>query len=196
MEVLLLSTHNCVPRKGQHQATYFIFLFLKYKLKNGRTGRILFENNIPDCVDSRFVKDDWRDIYGELEENIPWKSPNPTGKLVKLICYVEAYHAVNLANQTFHNGTLIYLHNDPIVWFYNNQDTVESSTFVSEVIVMRLTVEMIGCLIFKLWVIGVPLYSPTNVFYYKHAVVNISQRPDARFQRSTILYVTIKYVRR
>ena len=49
-----------------------------------------------------------------------------------------------------HTGILIYLQSAPIIWFSKKQNTIESSTFGSEFVALRTTLEMIEALRYKL----------------------------------------------
>lgn len=51
-----------------------------------------------------------------------------------------------------------------ILWFLKCQNTVETSSFGSEFVAVRIAVELIESLRYKLRMFGVPIKGPTNVF--------------------------------
>ncbi len=51
--------------------------------------------------------------------------PEALGRAVKVLCYVDANHAGNMANRRSHSGILIYVNNAPIIWYSKRQNTVE-----------------------------------------------------------------------
>ena len=65
----------------------------------------------------------------------------------------------------------------PILWHSKRQNTVESSTFGSEFIVMRTAVEMVKGLRYKLRMMGVEIEGPCNTFCDKDSVVLNTTRP-------------------
>jgi hypothetical protein len=52
----------------------------------------------------------------------------------------------------------------PIMWFSKRQNTVETSTFGSEFVAMKIAVELIEALRYKLRMFGIPIEGPASVF--------------------------------
>ena len=74
-----------------------------------------------------------------------------------------------------HSGIFIKLNNAPISWYSKRQNTVESSTFGSEFIALRIAAEMCESLRYKLRMFGVPIDGPTLVFCDNQSVTtNVS----------------------
>lgn len=65
------------------------------------------------------------------------------------------------------------------MWYSKRQNTVESSTFGSEFVAMRVAIEMIEGLRYKLRMMGIPIDGPTNVFCDNAAVVRNSTAPES-----------------
>ena len=61
--------------------------------------------------------------------------------------------------------------NAPIIWFSKKQNTVESSTFESEFVAMRIARDLIIALCYKLHMFGVPLDGPTDTVCDNQGVV-------------------------
>ena len=59
-----------------------------------------------------------------------------------------------------HTGVILYINRAPIIWYSKRQNTVESSTFGSEFIAMKIAVELIEGLRYKLRMMGVPIKDP------------------------------------
>jgi hypothetical protein len=74
---------------------------------------------------------------------------------------------------------LIYLNSAPIIWCSEAQNTVESSTFGSQFIAMKIAVDMIESLRYKLRMFGVPIHGPVNVFCNNESVVTNSTTPTS-----------------
>ena len=56
-----------------------------------------------------------------------------------------------------HTGVLIFVNRAPILWYSKRQNTVESSTFGSEFMAMRIAIEIIEGLWYKLRMMRVPI---------------------------------------
>ena len=78
--------------------------------------------------------------------------------------FVDADHAGDKVTRRSHSGILIYLNNAPIDWYSKKQNTVESSTFGSEFIAMRIACDKIEALRYKLRMFGIPIIGPTDVY--------------------------------
>ncbi len=179
MEVLMLSTHLALPREGHLQQVYHIFAFLKNKPK--RT--IVFDPQHPDIEESRFVKCDWHDFYRGAKEPIPGDAPEPLGNFVSTHCFVDADHAGNRVTRRSQSGILLFINRAPVIWYRKRQNTVETSTFGSEFVAMRIAVELVESLRSKLRMFGVPIEGPTNVFCDNEAVTKNAIFPESTLKK-------------
>ena len=69
------------------------------------------------------------------------------------------------------------------MWLSKRQTTVETSTFGSEIVAMRIAVEMIEGLRCKLRMMGVPLEGPADVFCDNESVVKNTGRPESPLKK-------------
>ena len=76
-----------------------------------------------------------------------------------------------------HYGTIIYVNNVPIFWYSKFQNKVEDSSFGSEFVVLRIAIEMVEALWYKLRYFGLTLEDPTEVFCDKKIVVKKLSKP-------------------
>ncbi len=169
VEVLQLSQHQALPRRGHLEALYHIFAYLK-KHENG--ARIVFDPKTPNIDERVFnVNADWRDFYGDVGEELPPNMPEPKGKCVNISCFVDANHAGNVITRRSHTAILINVQNAQIIWFSKRQNTVESSSFGSEFVALRAAKDMLVALRYKLRMFGVPTDGPANIFCDNNGVV-------------------------
>jgi len=98
-------------------------------------------------------------------------STEPLGNEVQINIYCDAAHATCLATQQSTTGILIYLNGAPVMWHSKHQNTVESSTFGSEFVSLKIAMEMNSAMQYKLWMMGVPINGPTNMFGNNKSVV-------------------------
>ena len=66
----------------------------------------------------------------------------------------------------------------PIIWFGKRQNSVEASTFGSELTAMKNSVEIIEALRYKLRMFGVPIDGSSNIFCDNGAVCVNTTRPE------------------
>jgi len=141
---------------------------------------------------SNFHTCDWSSHYPDASEKIPKDAPEPLGHSVSTTCYVDADHAGCHAMRHLHMGVLIYANCVPIIWFSKWQNTVKASTFSSEYIALRITVELIKGLRYKLLMLGIPIEESTIIFCDNQAVVVNSTHSKSTLKKK---HVSIAYHR-
>ncbi|GFH48973.1 Blackbeard [Chaetoceros tenuissimus] len=96
--------------------------------------------------------------------------------------FVDSDHAGDKVTRRSQTGILLYLNSAPIIWYSKRQATVESSTFGSEFVALRIASELIISMRYKLRMMGVPIEGPTHVFCDNEAV----------YKNSSIAHSTLK----
>jgi hypothetical protein len=92
---------------------------------------------------------------------------------------VYANHAGNVVTRRSHSGIIIFVNNAPIIWFSKRQNTVESSTFGSELVAMRICRDLIVSLRYKLRMFGLNLQGPAYTFCDNAGVVKNVSIPES-----------------
>ena len=179
-EVSLLSTHLALPREGHLEAAFGVFAYL-----NKHEDLVLVCDPKPVRIDpNAFIATDWSEsVHGDITEELPSKALEPMGRGVTMTCLVDASHAGDLSTRRSHTSYIIYLNNAPIVFYSKKQNTVESSTFGSEIVALRSAMEAVRSLRIKLRLLGIPLEGPTNVLCDNDAVVKSTSRAEARLNK-------------
>ena len=193
LEVTQLSSFLACPRVGHLHQAFHIFKYLKAK----DNSWIPLD---PQKLDIKFTgpseespvlrREMMKRIYQDAQEDIPKNAPEPRGKSAQVNCYVDADHAGNKCTRRSQTGILIFLNMALISWYSKRQNTVESSTFGSEFIAVRIAVEKIKFLIYKLRMMGVPLDGPANMFADNESVVKSSMNPESTLNKK---HVSIAY---
>ena len=160
IDVTLLSSFMAQPRIGHMEQVLHIFSYLKCHLQSN----MVFDPNEINWDEEQFRKYDWKEFYHEAVEAVPPNAPAPRGISVQMNVFCDSDHAGNKVTRRSHTGILIYLNSAPIQWYSKAQNTVESSTFGSEFIAMRICVDMIKALRYKLRMFGISIDGPANVF--------------------------------
>ena len=174
-EVSLLSSHLALPREGHLDAAYGIFGYLAKHLESN----LVFDDKQVDINHEVFHHTDWtNNVYGHVKEQRPPQMPEPLGKAVKITCFVDASHAGDLVTRRSHTGFIIYLNNAPIDWYSKRQNTVETSTFGSELVAMKTGIEKVKALRIKLQLLGIPIDGPSLILGDNESVIKSTSRVE------------------
>ena len=122
-------------------------------------------------------------IYTEAEDTLPHNMPAPRGEPVDINVFVDADHAGNRVTRRSHTGILIYCNMAPVLWFSKRQNTVETSTFGSEFIALKIATELVEGLRYKLRMFGVPISGPARIFCDNESVVKSSTFPESALKK-------------
>jgi hypothetical protein len=174
-EVSVLSQYLVAPRVGHLETVYHIFAYLQKHDKSS----IIFDPTEPYHDPAYFIDQDWTEFYGDVEEELPPKMPEPLGRPVTISTFVDANHAGNVVTRRSHTGILIYLQNTPVIWQSRRQNTVETSTFGSEFVALRTARDMIVALRYKLRMFGIPIEGPAYVYCDNQGVVKNVSIPES-----------------
>jgi hypothetical protein len=180
-EVSMLAAHNALPREGHLAAVFRIYSYLKTK----PNARLVFDPTYSDIDYDSFPQENWKDFYGDVSEAIPPNAPPPLGKPVEVRCYVDADHAGDKLTRRSRTGIIIFLNNAPIVWYTKKQNTVETSSFGSEFVALKVATEMLRGLRYKLRMMGISIAGPTYIYCDNNSVVINSSRPASTLKKKS-----------
>ncbi len=190
LEVSLLSQYQANPREGHLEQLLHIFAFLRKHPKI----TLYMSPELPriDYGDFRTEKEDFVEIYRDAKEPLPHRMPVPRGRSVVTTAFVDASHAANKVTRRSHTGYVVFINRAPIVWYSKRQHTVETSTFSAEFIALKVCLEAIEHLRFKLRCFGVPLPAgePTFVFCDNESVVKNTSNVESTLNKkhSSVAY--------
>ena len=181
-----------LPREGHLKRVLRIFGYLKHHTKH----RIKFDLGEPNYSGLKFLEHDWSDMYPNAEEDIPSDTPAPTTDPVKITCYVDASHACDLVTRRSTTGILLCVNKVPVKWYSKRQNTVESSTYGSELVAARIAVEMIIEYRFRLRMMGIAVEGPSVLLVDNEAVVKNTTLPSSTLKKkhNAIAYHKVKEV--
>ena len=97
---------------------------------------------------------------------------------MQINAFVDAYLAGEVTTRRSRTGILIFLNMSPTVWYFKRQNTAEASTYGSEFVTMRILVEMLIVLRYKLRLFGLPIDGPCNDFCDNDAVDRTAMRAE------------------
>jgi hypothetical protein len=125
VEVSMLASFTAAPRKGQFEALMHIYAFLSQHSRS----KLVFDDSYVPIEEEE--KQDWTSFYPDAKELLPTNMPQPRGKPIQEIVFVDADHAGDLIIRRSQTGILYYLNRSPIIWYTKKQNSVETSTFGS-----------------------------------------------------------------
>ena len=193
-EISLMSRYLAQPRLGHLQQVLHIFSFLQ----SNNCPELIYDPTKLNILEPTILPQEraasrakvMRTMYPDAVDFIPPNMPRPLGKSVQINAFVDADHAGELTTRRSQTGIIIYLNMAPIIWYSKRQNTVEASTFGSEFVAMRVLVEMLIALRYKLRMFGVPIDGACNVFCDNESVTKSSMRAESTLKKK---HLSISY---
>ena len=179
VNVSMLFSYMMQPCIGHLDQAFHIFGYLK----RNKRATLVFDEPHVDWNESAFETHDWADFYRDTKEPLPPNAPTPRGNPVQINCFIDADHAGNHITRRSQTGILIFLNHTPIIWYSKAQNTVETSTFGSEFTAMRIAVELLESLRYKLRMFGIPLEGAVNTFCDNSSVVTNASQPASTLEK-------------
>ena len=153
------------------------FGFLKSHLKD----RILCFDD--DCPDFDFMfknpSKNWNDFYPDAKRLSPLDMPEPRGNPVTLTLWTDADHAGDQKTRRSHSGIYVFLNKALIFWYSKKQTTVETAVYGSEYVARKVGIDLVGGLLYKIQMLGIPIEGPVNMFIDNESVVKNSTIPES-----------------
>jgi hypothetical protein len=181
-EVSMMAAHMAMPREGHLYTVFHIFAYLKQK----HNSRLIFDPTPPRINMDKFkANEDWTNFYGNVKEAIPPKAPQPRGKSVVLQLFVDSDHAGDQLTRRSRTGFIQMVNKSPISWYSKKQGSIEGSTFGSEFVALKTSVEANRALRYKLRMMGVPIDGPTYVYCDNMSVVHNTSSPESMLKKKS-----------
>ncbi len=92
---------------------------------------------------------------GNIKEPIPPNATKPMGKPVDVCMFVDSNHAWDKQTRCFHCSFLTNFNAALIDWHLKHQATIETEVFGTELVAMKVGVDMLRGLTYKLRMMGV-----------------------------------------
>jgi hypothetical protein len=99
--------------------------------------------------------------------------------------FLDSNHASDQVTRRSRTGILIFLNCAPTVWISRRQNTIETSSFGSEIAAMKQGVEVIEGLRYKLRMMGTPLDGHAHVKADNMSVIKNSSTPASMLKKKS-----------
>ena len=174
-----MARYSSCPKVGHLKRVVRIFGYLKHHQK----FRIVFNNNPPNYDDVEFVEHDWSEQYPDIPDDMPDDVPEALAGYARITVYVDASHACDLITRRSVTGILLIVNLTPAKWYSKRQNTVETSTYGSELVAARIAIEMIIEYRYKLRMMGFCVDQPAVLFVDNEAVVKNTTLPSSSLKK-------------
>lgn len=178
-EVSMLSSYSIAPREGHLEAVLHIFSYLD---SHSRSRIVMDDSYFPH---EELEKPDWSQFYPDAKDDIPPDMPEPRGKAVQITMFVDASHAANVVTRQSRTGVLIFVNRSPVLWFSKKQSTIETSSFGSEFQALKVGMELLLGLRYKIRMMGIPLEGYAHVKVDNMSVVRNSSVPESQLKKKS-----------
>jgi len=189
-EVSMLAGYLCNPRDGHLDAALHVCSYLKGK----HNARLVLDPSYPEIDKDHFLRRDWNNFYGDVKEQLPVDMPKPLGPEIDLRLYVDSSHANDKHTRRSRSGFFVYLNSSLIQWSSKKQPTIETSVFGAEFVAMKIGIETVRGIRYKLRMMGVKLTGPTYVYGDNMSVIHNTQKPESTLKKksNSICYHAIR----
>jgi len=181
VEVSMLAGYLCNPREGHLDAALHLCSYLRAK----HNARLILDPSYPEINEDDFTHRDWDNFYGDVKEELPLDMPKPLGKEVDVRLYVDSSHANDKRTRRSRSGHFIFLNSALIQWQSKKQPTVETSVFGAEFVAMKIGIETVRGIRYKLRQMGVKISGATYVYGDNMSVIHNTQKPESTLKKKS-----------
>jgi len=114
---------------------------------------------------------------------ITLNAPPPLGKDIDLRMYVDSDHAGDKSNHRSRIGFFIYMNSALVMWISKKQATIETSVFGAEFVAMKVGIETLQGLHYKLHMMGIAISGPSYIYGDNMSVISNMQRPESTLKK-------------
>ncbi len=167
------------PREGHLKRALRVFGYLKYHAR----GKLYLDPSPISYDGIDFKDEDWTECYPDAEEYIDENAPVPKIDAVPITVFKDASHATCLDTRRSVTDIFILLGNAPIFSYSKRQNTVESSTYGSELVAMRIAIENLLGIRYKLRVMGMDVEKCSTLLGDNNSVIVNTQLPSSSIKK-------------
>ena len=98
---------------------------------------------------------------------------------------MDLTHADDKLTRQSRTGYFIFLNMAPVMWLLKKQSTIETSVFGAEFLAMKIGMEALRGLRYKLQMMGVPISGPSYIYGDNMSVIHNMQRPESTLKKKS-----------
>jgi hypothetical protein len=171
-----MARFSAAPREGHMWIVLRMFAYCK----KHNESKVVFDTLRRNFEKTTWTSHGWEQFYPDIQgETIPYDQPEARGSPVQINMFCDAAHATCHVTRRSTTGIILFINGAPIIWYSKRQNTIETSTFGSEFVALKIAVELNEALRYKLRMMGVSLDGPTNGFCDNQSVVTNAIIPQS-----------------
>lgn len=175
-----MARYASCPREGHMQRLLHSFGYMK----SHNRVRIKIDPSDPVYDDFEFVENIWTGLYKDAIELLDPRNPKALNNLELLITImVDASHASCLVTRRSVTGIIVFVGQTPVAWYSKRQNTVESSTYSSELVAFRIAVEKAIAIRSTLRALGMNVTKPAVLLCDSSSVCTTMQNPSCTLKK-------------
>ena len=175
-----LACHSCTPREGHLTRCMRLFGYLKYY----KRAKIIMDPSPLNLDELKFEDHDWTDLYPNAQEHLPDTIPQTYNKEEMILTvFMDASHATCQMTRRSVTGYVIFLGNTPIKTYSKRQNTIETSSYGSELVALRIALEGLLEIRYKLRMMGINFNETSPVLCDNMGVVTNMQFPTSSLKK-------------
>jgi hypothetical protein len=187
----VLSAFSAAPKRKHLERVYHLIGYLRKHPERW----IMIDSSEPGCVEGEeqypeAKQREMHEIYPDVVEEIDPRAPKPKGKEIKTACFFDAAMGSEMTRGRGHTGITLFVGRTPVSCISMRQGTAEASSYGSEFIAGRVSVEEVLALRGALRALGVPVNSPTKWYGDNLSILQSSNIPEATLKKR---HVNIAY---
>ncbi len=180
-EVSKMASQMASTREGHLDALLHMFGFLRIC----HNSWMVYDPSYPTIDMDVFKPNDWKSFYGNVEESIPSNAPESRGKDVDLRLYVDSDHAGEKCTRRSRTGFFVFMNTALVQGFSKQQATIKTSVFGAEFVAMKIGMESLRGLRYKLRMMGIGISGPSNIYGDNMSVIRNTQRPVSMLKKKS-----------
>ena len=116
-------------------------------------------------------------------EAIPPNAPMPRGKEVDLCMFIGSNHVGNKQTRRSRTGFMIYMNMSLINWYSKRQSTIETLVLGAEFVDMKVRIETLWAILYKLMMVGIPILSASYVYGDNMLVIHNNSKQESTLRK-------------
>ncbi len=147
-------------------------------------GKIIIDPTNPTYEKVNFVENDWKGLYLQGEEDMDPNAPKPlSDDELQVTIYVDASHASDYDTRRSVTGYIVFLGRTPVSWYSKRQNTIETSTYSSELVALRTAVDKAIAMRHQLRALGLKVTKPCAILSDSMSVCWNMQLPSSTLKK-------------
>jgi hypothetical protein len=134
-----MARFSAAPREGHMFVVLRMFAYCKKHMES----KLVFDPVKRDFGETKWVSHDWKQFYPDVTgEVMPPARPEARGLSVQVNKFCDAAHVTCHMTRRSTTGIIFFINGAPISCYSKRQNTIESSTFGSEFVALKIATEM------------------------------------------------------